>query len=72
MMPLVMASEGSRVRLLSVRAGRQLESRLAAMGLTPGAELIVLNNGANGPFIVEVKGSRLILGRGMAHKIQVS
>ncbi|MFZ7124755.1 MAG: FeoA family protein [Desulfobacterales bacterium] len=72
MMPLTMASEGSRVRLKSVRAGQKLESRLAALGLTPGTEVLIVNNGGNGPFIVEVKGSRLILGRGMAQKIVVS
>jgi ferrous iron transport protein A len=64
-----MASEGSMVQLASVRAGGRLAHRLAAMGLTPGVELLVVNN--NGPFIVEVKGCRLVLGRGMAHKIVV-
>lgn len=71
MIPLAMASEGSKVQLKSVRAGHKLETRLAAMGLIPGVELLVINNSHNGPFIVEVKGSRLILGRGMAHKIVV-
>ena len=72
MMPLAMVSEGCRVKLRAVHAGHQLETRLAELGLTPGAELLIVNNGAGGPFIVEVKGSRLILGRGMAQKIVVS
>ncbi len=71
MIPLAMASEGSTVQLASVRAGGGLAHRLAAMGLIPGVELVVVNNTRNGPFIVEVKGCRLVLGRGMAQKIVV-
>ena len=71
MIPLTMACEGSMVHMASVRAGDRLAHRLAAMGLTPGVELLVVNNTRNGPFIVEVKGCRLVLGRGMAHKIVV-
>lgn len=41
------------------------------MGLLPGAELRVVSNSAWGPFIVAVKDGRMILGRGMAEKIEV-
>jgi len=70
-MPLSMVNSGRKVRLLAVRAGRGLQARLAAMGLVPGAELEVIRNSHHGPFIVSVKDTRLVLGRGMAHKIEV-
>ena len=70
-MPLSMVSSGRKVRLLAVRAGRGLQARLAAMGLFPGAELEVIRNSHHGPFIVSVKDTRLVLGRGMANKIEV-
>jgi Fe2+ transport system protein FeoA len=35
-------------------------------------EITVINNGHPGPFVVSVKGSRMMLGRGMADKIMVS
>jgi len=54
-----------------VNAGCGLRSRLTAMGLVPGAELQVVRNGGRGPFIVAVKGTRLMLGRGMAEHIVV-
>jgi ferrous iron transport protein A len=62
---------GQRVRLAAIRAGRGVRSRLAAMGLVPGVELEVIHNSAWGPFIVAVKESRVVLGRGMAEKVDV-
>ena len=63
---------GETVKLASVEAGRGLNSRLAAMGLLPNVEITVVSNGHPGPFIISVKGSRMMLGRGMADKIMVS
>lgn len=70
-LPLSMVGSGRDVRLVAVLAGRGLAQRLADMGLVPGVELRVVNNAAAGPLVVLVKGSRLVLGRGMAHKILV-
>lgn len=49
-----------------------MQGRLAAMGLVPGTELEVLRNTPHGPFLISVKGSRIMLGHGMARKIQVT
>ena len=71
-MPLTIVQVGRRVRLVAVAAGRGLQSRLAAMGLVPGVEIEVLRNSQHGPFLIAVKGSRIMLGRGMAQKIVVA
>ncbi|MBI5592330.1 MAG: FeoA domain-containing protein [Deltaproteobacteria bacterium] len=71
-MPLVIVQAGRRVRLVSVEAGHGLQGRLAAMGLVPGVEIEVLGNSLHGPFLIAVKGSRIMLGRGMAQKIVVA
>ncbi len=70
-MPLAMVQTGKTVRLVAVEAGQELQSRLAEMGMVPGIQLKVIQNSSNGPFIVGVKDSRIMLGRGMAHKILV-
>ena len=72
MMPLTMAQAGTQVRLIAVEAGRGLQARLAAMGLVPGTEIDVISNGLRGPFIIGVKGSRIVLGRGMAQQMRVA
>ena len=71
-MPLAIVQAGRRVRLVAVNAGHGLQGRLAAMGLVPGVEIEVLRNSMHGPFLVEVRGSRIMLGRGMAQKIIVT
>lgn len=71
-MPLAMAHPGSSVRVVRINAGKGLCERLAAMGLVPGEEVEVLSDGFRGPMIIAIKGSRVILGRGMAHKVQVT
>lgn len=70
-MPLTMIHEGARAVLRSIGGGRNLRGRLAALGLIPGAEVIVLRNGGGGPFVVAVNNARICLGRGMAMKIEV-
>lgn len=71
MMPLTMVHEGSRAVLRSVEGGRQMRGRLAALGLLPGTELEVVLNSGKGPFVVAVRGSRIVIGRGMAARIEV-
>ena len=70
-MSLTSIGVGKRVRFLTVNAGHRLQGRLAAMGLVPGTEIEVVQNSMFGPVVVEVKGSRMMLGRGTACKIQV-
>ena len=71
-MPLAAVQPGRIVRLLAVRAGRGLQARLAAMGLVPGVEIEVVRNSMHGPFIIAVRGSRMMLGRGVAQRVLVS
>ena len=70
-MPLTMVHEGHKAVLRSIDGGRQLRGRLAALGLLPGTELEVIQNSGQGPFVVSVKGSRIVIGRGMASRIAV-
>ncbi|MFN2351351.1 MAG: ferrous iron transport protein A [Kiritimatiellia bacterium] len=69
--PLSLAMPGRSVVLRRVRGGHGLTSRLAALGLLPGVVVDVCNNDRHGPLVVSLKGSRLMLGRGMADKLAV-
>jgi Fe2+ transport system protein FeoA len=61
---------GQPACLVCVNAGKRLKRRLAELGLTPGVEMIVLQN-QGGPLLLSVRDSRLALGRGMADKVSV-
>ena len=70
-MPLTLVHEGKTAVLRSIEGGRQIKGRLAALGLLPGTKLEVIQNSGHGPFVIAVKGSRIVIGRGMAAKISV-
>ena len=59
------------VRLARVEGGRGLQQRLASMGLRSGVVVEVISNTNGGPMVVAVSQTRIVLGRGMAHKIHV-
>ncbi len=69
--PLSTAPRQQALTGVKVAAGRRATHRLTEMGLTPGVEVkIVQDNG--GPLLLAVRGSRLAIGRCLAHKVLVS
>ena len=70
-LPLSMAAVGQQVVLAEIRGGRRLRHRLAEMGLTPATRFRVVAKGNPGPIIIDLRDSRLVLGRGMVHRVFV-
>ncbi len=62
---------GTAVRIAAIEAGRGLKNRLAAMGLLADVDIRVVRNDGAGQIIISVKSSKIILGRGMSHKVFV-
>lgn len=58
--------------IIEIRGGKMAAKRLADLGLKPGAEVKAIRQTLfSGPVQIEVNGSRLVLGRGLAGKIIV-
>ncbi len=70
-MPLSFAPVGQILRLVGIRGGLCVHNRLIALGLTPGVELKIVCKNPGGPVILAVKDSRLAIGRGLLHHIEV-
>ncbi len=68
--PLSMTNIGEWVKLEKINGGEVLCGRLAALGLTPGTDLCIIQD-SGGPLLISVRESRIALGRGVAHKIMV-
>ena len=66
-----MVKSGKTVKLVGLNAGNDLRSRLAALGMVPNVDITVVRSGHPGPFVVSIKGSKIVLGRGMAEKVIV-
>jgi ferrous iron transport protein A len=69
--PLSAAPNGKCVQIVSIDAGWGLRRRLADMGLTPGLSVRIVGSQRPGSVVLDVRGSRLALGRGISHKIMV-
>ncbi len=69
---LTECEKGEELTVLSVNTGIRQKKRLANLGIIPGAKL-QKKKGApfRGPLQVIVKGSSLVIGRGLASKIRV-
>ena len=70
--PLALGPDNRLLKVEAVAAGVGLLRRLTDLGIIRGAEIRLINRHATGPVIVDIKGARLALGRGVAHRIMVS
>jgi len=67
--PLSELREGESAVVAAIGGGHGFVLRLAEMGVSNGTRLKVVRG--RGPMIVEVKGHRLMIGRGMVPRISV-
>lgn len=69
---LVKLKPGQEGEIVSIAGGQMAAKRLADLGLTPGTKIKLLRKAPLwGPIEIEFRGSRLVLGRGLASKILV-
>ena len=71
MMSLALASPNENLKVVQVWHGGKFKNKLSDMGIYKDSQIKIIKNDIPGPLIVDVKGSRLILGRGQAQKIMV-
>lgn len=71
-LPLPLAGEGERLRIVSLRGGRGFHEKLISMGLNVGDEIEVIQRRGGGTVLIAKEGIRYGMGGGMAQKILVS
>lgn len=69
--PLTSLSAGEVGVVRELVGGVGLRSRLATLGFIPGARLTMIQNFGYGPLIVNIRDTRIALGRGEAMKVLV-
>ncbi len=62
---------GTVAQVVAIERGHGAHHRLAELGLRVGSRVVAVRGTATGPMIVEVLGTRLVLGRGLAWNIMV-
>ena len=69
---LIDCSIGEKLKVLRVNAGYHAKRRLANLGILPGVNIIKRKAAPfRGPIEIIVKGSSLVIGRGLAARIIV-
>jgi DtxR family Mn-dependent transcriptional regulator len=69
---LTECEKGESVTVISVNAGYKAKRRLANLGIVPGVKILKKKSAPlKGPLEIIVKGSSLVIGRGIAEKIIV-
>ncbi|MCS6907320.1 MAG: FeoA family protein [Anaerolineales bacterium] len=71
LLPLSELASGERATFVELRGGRGVKGRLTALGFTPGVAILMVQNYGWGPLIVEVRDTRVALGRHEAEHILV-
>lgn len=62
---------GEMTFVIAVDAGSKARTRLESLGIVPGVEVEVFNNGS-GPLIVSIGEGRVMVERGIAEKVLVA
>ncbi|HEX69069.1 MAG TPA: ferrous iron transport protein A [Candidatus Bathyarchaeota archaeon] len=70
--PLAFLSENKQAEIVEVIGGRGLVRRLYELGFIPGTKVRVISSNSPGPVLVDIKGTRMALGRGVTMKIIVN
>ncbi|MHA1829521.1 MAG: FeoA family protein [Candidatus Heimdallarchaeaceae archaeon] len=67
---LTKAEENKVVEIKRIKAGHKAHTFLADLGIHEGEKIRVIKNDV-GPVVVEVKRTKIALGRGLASKIEI-
>jgi Fe2+ transport system protein FeoA len=62
---------GEHVTFINIQAEKAVASRLTSLGFTPGVDIVMTQNYGRGPLLVNLRGTRVALGRHEAQNITV-
>ena len=72
MMTLEHVELRERARVVGIEGGRGVRSHLNTLGIHVGDQIVVVERAPfRGPVLVEIHGSRVALGRGVARRVKV-
>ncbi len=69
-MPLSMIEKGKSVKVVKIGGKAEVRKFLETLGFVPGADATIIND-IGGNLIINIKDSRIALGKEMATKIRV-
>ncbi len=71
-MSLAEVKNGSEITIRSMNTASNFTSLLISMGLLPGTKIRVIDNSLKNATLINCKGTRLVLGRGLPSEIEIT
>lgn len=65
------STEGGSYTMVGLEGGQAFREKIYSMGLNPGVKFKTLLNSGHGPIEIEVRQTKLAIGRGMAARIKI-
>jgi ferrous iron transport protein A len=65
------STEGGTYIMVGLEGGQAFREKIYSMGLNPGVKFKTLQNSGHGPIEIEVRQTKLAIGRGMAARIKI-
>ena len=62
-------SSGKKMQITLLDGGREFRSKMLNLGIVPGETVEVVRGGGAMPLVVEVKGTKVMIGKGAAVRI---
>lgn len=69
--PLSLAKTEIPLIISELRGGNVFKEKCISMGIIPGKEIVISHKSRNGPCLMKIGDSRIIIGGGMMNKIFV-
>jgi ferrous iron transport protein A len=69
--PLYQIASGQTVAVSGLAGSQEDKRHLSDMGLTPGTQIRLVENHHPGPVLIDLRGSRLVLGHDQAEQVMV-
>jgi Fe2+ transport system protein FeoA len=66
-----MLEDGGGGVVVRIQGGRGLRDHLLRLGIVPGVRVRKVQGGDRGPLVLDVLGTSVMIGRGMAEAIEV-
>lgn len=70
-MPLMMLNQGESGIIVNIKRSDKLKKKLNEMGLVEGTKISIISNSNKSAFILDVRGSRLVIDFDLASNIIV-
>lgn len=70
-MGITEVTDGKKVVITHLEGGRKVREKLISLGIIPGVPVTIIRQSKGSPLLLSVMGRQVMIGHGMAKRVQV-